>query len=117
MVFERRVNGDRRSGTDHPLSPVLHDLANEEATGESVREMRVLTPDAGAAHAGDHVHTEMLPQAPTVSAVVVPGVAVHEDIALGPDVGERRLRDLHGGVGPREPGRAACPEDAVQLRR
>jgi HK97 family phage portal protein len=38
MVFERRANGDKRPAAEHPLSEVLHTLANEEATAQSVRE-------------------------------------------------------------------------------
>lgn len=36
-VFERMPNGDKRPA-DHPLSPVLHTLANEETTAQLLRE-------------------------------------------------------------------------------
>jgi len=38
MVFERQDNGDKRPATDHPLTEILHTLANEESTAQSVRE-------------------------------------------------------------------------------
>ncbi len=38
MVFERQANGDKRAAPDHPLSEILHTLANEESTAQSVRE-------------------------------------------------------------------------------
>ncbi len=38
MVFERQANGDKRSAAEHPLSDILHTLANEESTAQSVRE-------------------------------------------------------------------------------
>jgi HK97 family phage portal protein len=38
MVFAREPNGDKRPVPEHPLSQVLHTLANEESTAQSVRE-------------------------------------------------------------------------------
>ncbi len=38
MVFERQANGDKRVASEHPLSEVLHTIANEESTAQSVRE-------------------------------------------------------------------------------
>lgn len=38
MVFERGANGDKRPAPEHPVSPLLHVLANEESTAQSVRE-------------------------------------------------------------------------------
>ncbi|MCG3135059.1 MAG: hypothetical protein HMLKMBBP_02562 [Planctomycetes bacterium] len=38
MVFERQTNGDKRPAAEHPLSPILHTLCNDEATAQSVRE-------------------------------------------------------------------------------
>jgi HK97 family phage portal protein len=38
MVFERQANGDKRPTAEHPLSPILHALCNDEATAQSVRE-------------------------------------------------------------------------------
>src|SRR5262245_6211271 len=38
MVFERQANGDKHPAAEHPLSPLLHTLCNEEATAQSVRE-------------------------------------------------------------------------------
>ena len=55
----------------------------------------LLTADAGvAALVGDRVFTEVLPQAPTVPAVVFAQVAGDEDVALdGPTgVGSRRVQ-------------------------
>ncbi len=37
-VFERQENGDKRAAHDHPVSELLHTLANEESTAQSVRE-------------------------------------------------------------------------------
>ncbi len=37
-AFDRQANGDKRAVAEQPLSPVLHVLANEEATAQSVRE-------------------------------------------------------------------------------
>ena len=38
MVFERQANGDKRPAPEHPLTEILHTLANEESTAQSVRE-------------------------------------------------------------------------------
>lgn len=38
MVFERQPNGDKRPAPDHPLTEVLHTLANQESTAQTVRE-------------------------------------------------------------------------------
>lgn len=38
MVFERGENGDKRPAPEHPLSSVLHDIANVETTAQSARE-------------------------------------------------------------------------------
>jgi HK97 family phage portal protein len=38
MVFERQENGDKRPAAGHPLTSVLHTLANGESTAQSVRE-------------------------------------------------------------------------------
>ncbi|MCE9635845.1 MAG: phage portal protein, partial [Planctomycetes bacterium] len=38
MVFERQENGDKRPASAHPLTSVLHTLANNESTAQSVRE-------------------------------------------------------------------------------
>lgn len=38
MVFERGENGDRAPAPDHPVSELLHSLANEETTAQSLRE-------------------------------------------------------------------------------
>ena len=37
-VFEREPNGDKRPAHDHPVTSLLHTLANEESTAQSVRE-------------------------------------------------------------------------------
>ena len=38
MVFEREANGDKRPAFEHPLTSILHTLANDEATAQSTRE-------------------------------------------------------------------------------
>jgi HK97 family phage portal protein len=38
MVFERQANGDKRPASEHPISEVLHTLANPESTAQSIRE-------------------------------------------------------------------------------
>jgi HK97 family phage portal protein len=37
-VYERLDDGDKRPAPDHPVSEILHTLANEESTAQSVRE-------------------------------------------------------------------------------
>lgn len=38
MVFEREANGDRSPAPQHPVSQLLHTLANDETTAQSLRE-------------------------------------------------------------------------------
>lgn len=38
MVFERQENGDKRPVPGHPLAELLHTLANEETTAQTLRE-------------------------------------------------------------------------------